>query len=421
MERADGGRVVLCVLCGLPAAGKSTLARALRRQLPLRQGWDCALLVYDDLIPEEAWGRGEPPDGEPPLDSAWKRRRRELLRHLERLLRALRSHPAPPGPAAAPPSWGRFLSCCAEQGLLPGRGGGPGTRPLCLVLDDNFYYRSMRHEVFQLARKFSTEINGRHYFWSEQRNSAALEIGLLPSAGSAFVHGLVQTSVHCIPADSLGFCQLFLECPLELCLQRNRLRGSPVPEGTICRMAQRVEVPEPEKNPWEQNSLVLSSSACAPEEQCDSGLMEAFHVQIINLLGAALENPVKQNEENTEQKEADRAICAASTVHQADQTCRRIISQTMKEAKDKNVLPSEMKSLAEELNKLKAEFLEDLRQGSHVGNESGQQNPTVDPAASVLSSFQPVLLKTSKSDSFLRWRAQPPLTPARGLWNRDAG
>lgn len=47
-----------------------------------------------------------------------------------------------------------------------------------------------------------------------------------------------------------------------------------------------------------------------------------------------------------------------------------------------------MKSLAEELNKLKAEFLEDLRQGSHVGNESGQQNPTVDPAASVLSSFQ---------------------------------
>ena len=61
MERADGGRVVLCVLCGLPAAGKSTLARALRRQLPLRQGWDCALLAYDDLIPEEAWGRGEPP------------------------------------------------------------------------------------------------------------------------------------------------------------------------------------------------------------------------------------------------------------------------------------------------------------------------------------------------------------------------
>uniref|UniRef100_A0A669PWB2 Phosphoseryl-tRNA kinase n=1 Tax=Phasianus colchicus TaxID=9054 RepID=A0A669PWB2_PHACC len=310
---ADGGRVVLCVLCGLPAAGKSTLARALRRQLPLRQGWDCALLVYDDLIPEEAWGRGaNPAPRSVPQDSAWKRRRRELLRLLERFLRALRSGPAPPGPA--PPGWSRFLSCCAEQGLRPGRdGGGPRVRPLCIVLDDNFYYRSMRYEVFQLAREYS-----------------------------------------------LGFCQLFLECPLELCLQRNRLRGSPVPEGTICRMAQRVELPEPEKNPWEQNSLILSCSACTPEEQCDAGLME----------------------------EADRAICAASTVHQADQTCRRIISQTMKEAKDKNVLPSELKSLAEELNKLKAEFLEDLRQGSHVENESGQQNPTTDPATSVLSSFQ---------------------------------
>ncbi|XP_021254163.1 L-seryl-tRNA(Sec) kinase [Numida meleagris] len=190
------------------------------------------------------------------------------------------------------------------------------------------------------------------------------------------------------PIDSLGFCQLFLECPLELCLHRNRLRGRPVPDGTICRMAQRMEVPEPGKNPWEQNSLVLSSSACSPGQQHDAALMEAFHVQIMSLLAAALENPVKQNKENTEQKEADRALCAASAVHRADQACRRIISQSMKEARDKNLLPSEMKSLAEELSKLKAEFLEDLRQGSHLENEAGRQNASFDPATSVLSSFQ---------------------------------
>ncbi|XP_065602493.1 L-seryl-tRNA(Sec) kinase [Cyrtonyx montezumae] len=385
MERAGGGGgAVLCVLCGLPAAGKSTLGRALRRQLPLRQGWDCALLAYDDLIPQEEWGRGEPSAEEPPSaapqDSAWKRQRRELLRHLERLLRALRSGPAPPGPA--PPSWGRFLSRFAEQGLLPGRSGGSGTRPLCLVLDDNFYYRSMRYEVFQLARKFSIEINGRHYFRSELRG--------LPSGGSAFLHGLGRTAVRCcIPADSLGFCQLFLECPLELCLRRNRLRGRPVPEGTVRRMAQRMEAPEPEKNPWERHSLILSCSACSPEEeQCDVGLAEASHVQIINLLSTALENPVKQKEGNAEQKEADRATCAASAVHRADQTCRRIVSQTMQEAKDRNVLPSEMRSLAEELNKLKARVLEDVRQGSHLESESGQHNPSFDPAASVLCSFQ---------------------------------
>lgn len=188
--------------------------------------------------------------------------------------------------------------------------------------------------------------------------------------------------------DSLSFCQLFLECPLEQCLQRNRLRSHPVPDETIRLMATRIELPDPKKYAWEQNSLVLKSPECPSEEEYDAALMKGFYAQIINLLATALENPVKQNEENTEQKEADRVACAASTVHQADQTCRRVISQTMKEAKDKNVLPSEMKNLAEELNKLKAAFLEDLRQETHLNNQTGQQNHSFDPATSVFSSFQ---------------------------------
>ncbi|KFP17871.1 L-seryl-tRNA(Sec) kinase, partial [Egretta garzetta] len=204
-------------------------------------------------------------------------------------------------------------------------------RPLYLILDDNFYYRSMRYEVYQLARKYA-----------------------------------------------LSFCQLFLECPLECCLQRNRLRSHPLPDQTICLMARKIEMPDLKKNAWEQNSLILKSFDCASED----------NEQIISLLATALENPVKQNEENTEQKEADRAICAASAVHQADQACRRIISQTMKDAKDKNVLPSEMKSLAEELNKLKVEFLENLRQGSNLETQICIQSPYSDPTTSVTSSFQ---------------------------------
>ncbi|KFZ48354.1 L-seryl-tRNA(Sec) kinase, partial [Antrostomus carolinensis] len=178
---------------------------------------------------------------------------------------------------------------------------------------------------------------------------------------------------------SLSFCQLFLECPLECCLQRNRLRSDPLPDQTICLMARKIEMPDPKKNTWERNSLILRSSDSTSEDN---------EQMIMSLLATALENPVKQNEENTEQKEADRAISAASTVHQADQTCRRIISQTMKDAKDKNVLPSEMKSLAEELNKLKADFLEDLRQGNNLKNQICIQNQCSDPATSLISSFQ---------------------------------
>ncbi|NXQ83199.1 PSTK kinase, partial [Nyctibius grandis] len=289
------------------------------------------------------WVRGPSPRrGLPPQLSRWKRSRREVLQCLERFLRAvLTGGPLSAPAAASQPVWQRFLACCRGQGLLAAAESHAGagrylTRaatsgPLCLILDDNFYYQSMRYEVYQLARKYS-----------------------------------------------LSFCQLFLECPLECCLQRNRLRSHPLPDETIYLMARKIEMPDLKKNAWERNSLILKSFDGTSED----------NEQIISLLATALENPVKQNEENTEQKEADRATCAASTVHQADQMCRRIISQTMKDAKDKNVLPSEMKSLAEELNKLKAEFLEDLRQGNDVKNQICIQNQYSDLATSITSSFQ---------------------------------
>lgn len=176
-----------------------------------------------------------------PQDSAWKRRRREVLRLLERFLRALRSGSPPPGPA--PPAWGRFLSCCAEQGPLPGRdGGGAGVRPLCVVLDDNFYYRSMRYEVFQLARECNScsappagrGSSGASCFVSAGGSGVALggwQEGWTFPAGQPLppvytctgaAHGLSLVSEltvaalkkHCFVAESL-LCQTVL-CPLYL-------------------------------------------------------------------------------------------------------------------------------------------------------------------------------------------------------------
>ncbi|XP_012636763.1 L-seryl-tRNA(Sec) kinase isoform X3 [Microcebus murinus] len=323
MKTADSARgagsegprkLALCVLCGLPAAGKSTFARALGQRLRLEQGWAVGVVAYDDVIPE-AFLDGA--DARPP-PSQWKLLRQELLRYLEYFLMAVVSGcqmSAPPKRTEA--MWEDFITCLKDQDLIFSAAFEAQScyllmktalsRPLLLILDDNFYYQSMRYEVYQLARKYS-----------------------------------------------LGFCQLFLDCPLETCLQRNGQRPRALPAETIHLMGRKIEKPNPEKNAWEHNSLTIQSPACASEAS----------LEVTDLLRIALENPVKYVEDNVEQKETDRMICSTNILHKVDQTLRRIVSQTMKEAKDEQVLPYNLKLLAEELNKLKTEFLEDLRQGN---------------------------------------------------------
>ncbi|XP_005402009.1 PREDICTED: L-seryl-tRNA(Sec) kinase [Chinchilla lanigera] len=311
---SDGPRHLgLCVLCGLPAAGKSTLARVLGQWLRRERGWAVGVLSYDDLMPAaplDGAGAGPPP-------YQWKMSRQELLKYLECFLMAVVNRcqmSAPPNRTES--MWEDFVTCLKDQDLIISAAleAQPVylvaetaiSRPLVLVLDDNFYYQSMRYEVYQLARKYS-----------------------------------------------LGFCQLFLDCPLETCLQRNGQRPQVLPADTIHQMERKIERPNPEKNAWEHNSLTVQSPVHLSEAS----------LEVVDLLLTSLENPVKYVEENMEQKETDRIICSTNVFHKADQTLRRIVSETMKEAKDEQVLPNNLKQLAEELNKLKSEILEDLRQG----------------------------------------------------------
>nr|XP_021515870.1 L-seryl-tRNA(Sec) kinase isoform X2 [Meriones unguiculatus] len=263
----------LCVLCGLPAAGKSTFARALALQLRRERGWAIGVLSYDDVLPQAL------PDGAgaQPRPSRWKMFRQELLKHLECFLTAVVSGTqmsAPPNRTEA--VWEDFITCLRKQDLIfptsleaqhchllakPAL-----SKPLFLVLDDNFYYQSMRYEVYQLARKY---------------------------------------------------------CSLETCLKRNGERPQPLPKEVICLMERKMERPNPEKNAWEHNSLIIQSSACVLEAS----------PEVTDLLLTALENPIKCVEDNTEQKEADRIICSTNILHKADEILRKTISQTMKEAK----------------------------------------------------------------------------------------
>ncbi|XP_068955263.1 L-seryl-tRNA(Sec) kinase isoform X2 [Petaurus breviceps papuanus] len=315
-----------CVLCGLPASGKSSFARSLSDQLRQKQGWDVAVITYDDIIPD-AFLEGE--NSQQP--SQWKSFRHELLTYLEHFLMAITDGCKLSAPTLRTEvMWENFVSCLTDQDLISsGTGKAQGYRltnaalsqPLYLILDDNFYYQSMRYEVYRLARKYSS-----------------------------------------------GFCQLFLDCPVESCLKRNRQRSKPVPDETIQLMARKIESPNIQKNAWEHNSLTVRSTGSASED----------NIEVTDLLISALKNPIKCFEENMEQKENDRIICSTNILHQTDQKFRRIISQTMKKAKDEKVIAYKLKLLAEELNNLKADFLEDLRQGNSKRISHFHQNSISD-------------------------------------------
>ncbi|XP_074151900.1 L-seryl-tRNA(Sec) kinase isoform X2 [Sminthopsis crassicaudata] len=263
--------------------------------------------------------------------SQWKSFRHELLMYLEHFLMAIINGCKLSAPALKTEvMWESFVDCLKNQGLIfSGTGktqdycltNAALSQPLYLMLDDNFYYQSMRYEVYQLARKYSS-----------------------------------------------GFCQLFLDCPIESCLERNRQRSKPVPDDIIQLMARKIESPNIQKNAWEHNSLTVRSTRPCSDD----------NTEVIDLLITALKNPIRYFEENVEQKETDRIICSTNILHQADQKFRRIISQTMKKAKDEKVIAYKLKLLAEELNKLKTDFLDDLRQGNSKRISCFHQNSISD-------------------------------------------
>ncbi|XP_039643447.1 L-seryl-tRNA(Sec) kinase isoform X1 [Perca fluviatilis] len=310
-EEAGGvGRspACLCVLCGLPAAGKSTLARKVLRSAPLH-GWRATVVPYDDLIPEHAFQIRAEEDGGTLQEivnthTEWKSHRQAVLQCIEQFLekpQLLAELPVSCQIDSA--AWQQCIRALLQPEALDRSQA--ERAPLLFLLDDNFYYPSMRYEMYQLARKYS-----------------------------------------------LGFCQVYLQCDLESCISRNQCRSEPIPTEVILEMVKRLESPNPQKNSWETNSISLNTT---------DNLSKCDIQRVMELISSALSNPLSPAEDNTKQKEADRLKCATNVVHQTDQACRRHISEAMKTARENQVAPKHMKSLAAQLNESKATFLHNLR------------------------------------------------------------
>ena len=239
---ADGARAAdpaprgaLVLLCGLPGAGKSTLASRLLTEGPtelraLLPSAPRALTVWVlsfDAAYEHLSSGAEGFD--PALWHASRERINAAVAHLF----------APrPAEAFADSAFADSVRAHSDDGSLSDGSlrdessrddsfslirqlaqsrteeateGGIGARRFhVVVLDDNMQYRSMRRPYYRLAR-----------------------------------------DLH------LSICSIAITVPLSTALARNAARRAKVPEATLVHMAEVIELPDPVRHPWEKRPMLL--------------------------------------------------------------------------------------------------------------------------------------------------------------------
>ena len=319
--------IVLVVVVGLPGSGKTTLCRALKAH------HDSGRLVvihlcYDDLIPlsvqrefaeqkrSEGQQHGEDlkgikgKEGEKSCKLSedrenrdiggddWKSARRNIHTQVDQFVQYL---------TTGKPNSGveNILSVSLEELRSDSK--------YVILLDDNFYYRSMRYEYFQLAR----------------RHSAA-------------------------------FCQLYLHCSVEEAILHNDTREERVPTGVVTAMAERLQAPQAHLHPWEANTCVLNTGV---EQTSDAwnAVIRSFQLGLL---------PLQDREEEVAEA---RQRCSESVVHQADLCLRAIVKHLIKEQlqqADKSSRPASQ--VAARINAARQTVLAGLRAGAEMPHHLAQ-------------------------------------------------
>uniref|UniRef100_A0A0H2UI54 Uncharacterized protein n=1 Tax=Rhodnius prolixus TaxID=13249 RepID=A0A0H2UI54_RHOPR len=217
-------KVSVCLVClvGLPASGKTTLARDIMTHYQMK--YNVVVVSFDNEI---MWDGG----------ISWKSKRSAVHSSVTKLIQ-------------------KYITSSARSTLI--------------ILDDNMFYRSMRYEYYQLSREYS-----------------------------------------------LGFCEIYLSTPLEICLKLNRQRINPVADSTILKMNALLEVPN-SANSWETNVLILSNQTLSQNEW----------LSIEKVLDNCCLNPVK-NFQKTKQE-----VIPQNTLHLADIALRKVVNALILKRKE---------------------------------------------------------------------------------------
>eukprot|EP01122_Echinamoeba_exundans_P005238 TRINITY_DN15402_c0_g1_i1.p1 TRINITY_DN15402_c0_g1~~TRINITY_DN15402_c0_g1_i1.p1 ORF type:complete len:313 (-),score=36.88 TRINITY_DN15402_c0_g1_i1:63-974(-) len=173
--------------------------------------------------------------------------------------------------------------------------------PVLLIIDDNMFYRSMRLPFYKLARK-----------------------------------------------HQIGYIQLYLDIPIDICIKRDAQRSEQVLESTILRMQERLETPDASKHEWESNSLSLDV------QELESHTTEALLGRIFTSF-AHLPPPLCDAASDEMERQNSRERNVKSFGHQLDLQLRKIVSQAL----SSDLSQAIKKRLGPQIHKVKQQFLDD--------------------------------------------------------------
>ncbi|KAK4471962.1 hypothetical protein MN116_005341 [Schistosoma mekongi] len=248
-------RVLLATIVGLPGSGKSTLCERLYN---LKTN-ECQVvwIEYDRFIRLQLFS--------PKSDNSdWKDWRHAIIGCLEKLLALWKGI-----------DFTRDLNEKEKVIWLKANiYSAVDAKDIIVLLDDNFYYCSMRRSLYNLARKYSCS----------------------------------YASVVC-------------KCSVDICFLRNCTRSNPVPEDTIRNMETKFEWPDPINNLWEKHIFTFNLSQ---EDVSNSA-------NLLTSLKLLLNHPiVNESSVNDEERNKDRLINLDSLLHNADVHLRKVTSHTLK-------------------------------------------------------------------------------------------
>ncbi|XP_062517353.1 L-seryl-tRNA(Sec) kinase-like [Corticium candelabrum] len=322
------------LMCGIPASGKTTLAQKIVakfspgvgnsvdfHEIPLKLR--VLHVCFDDFVSEdlqldalqrESGDDGRQGGGDQEERKVWKYERRRVLQCIERLLAILvafdgKLNHTNSGGGDDTGVWENFEKVVCKRSNLS------NLSPNCsditkekylVVVDDNFFYRSMRYEIFQMARTFQC-----------------------------------------------GFGQLALTCTVADAIYRNKMRSTQVSDDSINRMGARLEMPDVESHSWEARSFVVVSLNVEHE----------LGSEICRFICNLFLYPVRPliDEAREECKAASKAANLESVIHQADRILRKCVAGTMRITKGIN--KQEMKEMSEKANSVRRIILGKVKSG----------------------------------------------------------